>query len=391
MKKTLWQKTNTKTLPCVQDFLAGKDVELDQHLFLFDIEATQAHAVGLENVGVLTSKELILIKKQLNNLSKEFQLGGFILNNNFEDGHSAIEFYLTEKLGSLGKKIHTGRSRNDQVLVAMRLYLKASLDSLHAHISNTISALELKIETHGEIELPGYTHLQRAVPTTLGIWLGAFKEAFEDNLILIENTKAWINKNPLGSAAGYGVPLKLNKALTSKELKFASFHKNPLAAQNSRGKYELQVLQCFSQCMLDLRRFSWDLSLYASQEFDFISMGNEYCTGSSIMPNKHNPDVVELMRGSLSVIQGSMTEIMSTLSLSSGYHRDLQLTKEPVIRGIEHCLQALNILPGLINSLEFKTENMKAAISPEMHMANEALALVEKGVPFRDAYRQVAG
>lgn len=390
MKSTLWQKTNTKMDPNIQAFLAGKDVELDNYLFLFDIEATLAHAKGLEFIKILTPKELNSIQSSLRCLRDAFLAKTFILNNQFEDGHSAIEFYLTEELGDLGKKIHTGRSRNDQVLVATRLYLKAGLDTLKQYIQSTIESLKNRIEMDGESPMPGYTHLQRAVPTDIKTWIGSYLEAFEDNLKLIDGTRNWIDKNPLGSVAGYGVSLNLNKELTTKELGFASFHKNPLAAQNSRGKYELQVLQCFSQCMLDLRRLAWDLSLYSSQEFNFIDFEPQYCTGSSIMPNKHNPDVVELMRGSFSAIQGAMAEVTGLLSLPAGYHRDLQLTKQPTIRAIEHGLKTFQLLPGLISSVQFKKEQMAAAISPEMEMTEKALAMVKQGVSWRDAYRKIS-
>ena len=370
----------------LMDFMAGNDIKLDRHLFVFDIEATKVHVQGLKKIGIFTSEEYRKVKKALKVLKKQFQSGEFSLDNKYEDGHSAIEFYLTEQLGSLGKKTHTGRSRNDQVLTCSRLFMRHHLQQIKELNKLITSSLLDLAEKHKNTAMPGYTHLQRAMPTTVAVWLLGFAESLIDDNMLIDSTISYINSSPLGTAAGFGVPLNLPREFTAKKLKFERVQINPVYAQNSRGKFDLVVLQTIYQVMLDIRRFSWDLSLFMTDEFNFVKLDKSYTTGSSIMPNKANPDVVELMRASLSVIEGSISQIQSLMSLPSGYQRDLQMSKEPMVKSLLFTTQVLKLIPGLIDAMNFNPEVMKSAISPEMMATDYALEQVKKGKNFRDAY-----
>jgi len=387
MSKYLWQsETDGQIDQTIMDFMAGEDVVLDRELFPFDIHATAAHVRGLERIDILSSEESTSLCALLDELLQEFNAGNFILDERYEDGHSAIEVFLTERAGKLGARVHTGRSRNDQVAVATRLFMKDCLHQaieLNARIA--LSCLSLA-EQYAMIPMPGYTHLQRAVPSSVGLWMGGFAEAFTDNLVFTRRMLELIDSSPLGTAAGYGVNLPLDRDGVATELGFDRLQINPMYAQNSRGKFEIMVLQALLHAMQDVRRLAWDLSLFTTGEFDFVILPDQYTTGSSIMPNKSNPDVVELLRGRAATVEAAIVEIQATLSLPSGYQRDLQLTKAPLIRGTDSALQALAIVPGLVNGLEFKKENMLAAITPEMFTTDIALQNAAAGVPFREAY-----
>ena len=387
MSKYLWQSDADGQMDqTIMNFLAGEDVVLDRELFPFDIRATAAHVRGLERIDILSSDESANLCALLDELLQEFTLGDFILDERYEDGHSAIEVFLTERAGELGAKVHTGRSRNDQVAVATRLFMKDCLhQAIELNAEIALSFLSLA-ELHATVPMPGYTHLQRAVPSSVGLWMGSFAEAFTDNLAFARRVLELIDSSPLGTAAGYGVNLPLDRDFVAAELGFGRIQVNPMYAQNSRGKYEIMVLQALLHSMQDVRRLAWDLSLFTTSEFDFVSLPEQYTTGSSMMPNKSNPDVVELLRGRAATIEAAIVEIQATLSLPSGYQRDLQLTKAPLIRGTGSALQALAIVPGLVNGLEFKQENMLAAITPEMFATDSALTNAVAGVPFREAY-----
>jgi len=370
----------------IMAFLAGEDVILDRELFAFDIQATRAHVRGLERIGILDPKETTRLVAALDELRSEFEAGSFVLDDRYEDGHSAIEFYLTEKAGEVGAKVHTGRSRNDQVAVATRLYLKDRLRQL-AGLNAAIAGSCLEQATrHRDLPMPGYTHLQRAVPSSVGLWMAAFTEAFTDNLQLALNALEVVDCSPLGTAAGYGVNLPLDRQGVASELGFARLQINPMYAQNSRGKFEMLALQAAQHALQDVRRLAWDLSLFTTSEFGFLRLPRQYTTGSSIMPNKANPDVVELLRGRVATLEAAIVEIQSLLSLPSGYQRDLQLTKAPLLRGFAAALQALAIVPGLIDGLSFDEDRMQAAISVEMFATDRALEQAAHGVPFRAAY-----
>ncbi len=385
----LWQKNSTNIDEQLQDFMAGEDVLLDQVLLPFDILASIAHVNGLKNIQVLSEVEASQIITELNALAQEFDEDEFLLDNRFEDGHSAIEFYLTEKLGDVGKKVHTGRSRNDQVLVASRLYMRHRLEEIFDVCGEIIQSFLNAAHAGEKVAMPGYTHLQRAVPSSVGMWAASFAESFLDNALGLMQCFDIINCSPLGTAAGYGVNLPLDREHVAEALDFDRLQVNPMYAQNSRGKFELQALNALSFCLMDVRRLSWDLSLFTTAEYDFVTLPNTYTTGSSIMPNKRNPDVVELLRAAVSPLLGATNEIASLLSLPSGYQRDLQGTKGPFIRNMESGLKALRLIPALVDNLEWDKEKMTAAISADMYATDRAVELTSSGVPFRDAYRQV--
>ncbi len=390
MTQYLWSKSETVSSDeRIQQFMSGEDVTLDREIFQYDILATYAHASGLQSIGILTEPELNAIRDCLNELSKQFQTGQYQLLPPFEDGHSAIEFWLTEHLQSVGQKVHTGRSRNDQVQVAMRMYLRDQMTAL-TNVTRLLAGACLDRAVADELTaLPGYTHLQRAVPSSVGLWMGSFAESFLDISELSQMTEQWVDCCPLGTAAGYGVNLPLNRQRVCDELGFARLQMNPMYVQNSRGRFELQCLSVLAQATLDLRRLCWDLSLYTSQEFGFVTLPPAFVTGSSIMPNKSNPDFVELTRAQHAVVQGAIGEIQSLLSLPSGYHRDLQLVKPPVIRAFHSSLLALDLCVELIGGMQWHRDRMLAAIDPMLYSTDVAMERVTRqGMPFREAYRQ---
>ncbi len=388
MKNLIWQKGHDQLDDNVLNFTAGEDVILDRVLFPYDITASQAHVRALARIAVLTQAEADTLCDTLDTLNHAFEQGDFVLDERFEDGHSAIESYLIEKLGETGKKIHTGRSRNDQVLVATRLYLKAALSQLRQISRDTAEQFLKKAHQHQDTPMPGFTHLQHGTVSSAAHWFAGFAEAFLDNTALAEFTANWIDANPMGTTAGYGVNLALDRDWCTEALGFQRTQINPMYAQNSRGKYEIQVLMAFGQALQDLRRFAWDLSLFCTSEFDFVRIPDRFTTGSSFMPNKRNPDVIELMRATVGTVFAAITELQSLLSLPSGYHRDLQNTKGPIITSISKGLSALRLLPCLVEELELKPETMAAAIDPAMFTADHAIELSKQGIPFRDAYVQ---
>jgi argininosuccinate lyase len=390
MSDLLWQKPGVHVDARVQAFLAGDDVILDREFFLHDITASAVHAEGLRRIGILSSDELDGLKRELATLADDFQSGDFILDDRFEDGHSAIEARLTERLGDAGRKIHTGRSRNDQVLVATRLWLKEKLTRVKA-LSLDIARVALdRAEAEKSLPLPGYTHIQRAVVSSAGMWWAGWAEAFIDDAVRAADTLRQVDANPLGSAAGYGVNLALDREYTTQALGFARMQVSPIYAQLSRGKFELAALEALGSATLDLRRLAWDLSLFTSAEFGFVALPARYTTGSSIMPNKRNPDVIELMRATHASVAAARTEIEQLLSLPSGYHRDLQASKGAIVHGFGRGLAALELLPDLLTNLEWREERLRAAIDSGMYATDVAVEAAIAGVPFRDAYKAAA-
>jgi len=392
MKDLIWKKDGKgeSADPAIMAFLAGEDVELDKELLLFDIEASAAHVRGLQQIDILSAEESVRLLDGLCVIQREILDGSRELDSSFEDGHSAIESWLTDMLGDIGGKIHTGRSRNDQVAVALRLYMKDRLKRLQSSCIQIASVLLNRIKTEGDLPMAGYTHLQSAMPSSVGLWLAGHAEAFIDNAELAALTINWLDASPLGTASGFGVNLNLPRQAVAEDLGFARMVVNPQYAQNSRGKIELQALSVLSACTLDLRRLAWDLSLFATHEFGFVSLPDQYCTGSSIMPNKNNPDTVELLRAVHGVVQGAQTELASVLSLPSGYQRDLQATKPPLLRAFGKGLQALKLLPDLLAGFEWQVERMRKSITPEMLATDRALDMARQGIPFRDAYKSAA-
>ncbi|MDZ4731510.1 MAG: argininosuccinate lyase [Xanthomonadales bacterium] len=388
MTDFLWQAASGAEVDqAIMRFMAGDDVVLDRVLFPHDIKATVAHVRGLHRIDLFSADDCEKLCQLLEELLRQFNSGSFLLDDRFEDGHSAIESWLTEQAGDLGARVHTGRSRNDQVAVATRLYMLQCLQELAALEAAIAGACLNQAEAHAMLPMPGYTHLQRAVPSSVGLWLGNFAESFTDDLAFAHGVYRVLDANPLGTAAGYGVNLPLDRNGVAAELGFSRLQLNPMAVQNARGKFELMALQAALHAMLDLRRLAWDLSLFTTSEFDFVHLPDQYTTGSSIMPNKRNPDVVELLRGQAAVVEGAIVEIQALLSLPSGYQRDLQLTKPALIRGMESVLQSLRITPALIAGLEFNAANMRTAITPELFATDIAILKAAAGVPFRDAYR----
>ena len=385
----LWQKAGIETDARIMRFLAGDDVVLDREFFLYDIAASKAHVEGLAHIGVIAAEESAAIARELDALGKDFRNGKFILDERFEDGHSAIEARLTERLGDTGRKLHTGRSRNDQILVATRLWLKAKLTTL-AMLCREVAKVCLDRAAQPPQPLPGYTHLQRAVVSSTAMWFAGFAKSFIDNLQRTRDTLAWIDANPLGTAAGYGVNLKLDRDYTTQALGFARMQISPVYAQLSRGKFEMAALDALGTALLDLRRLAWDLSLFITSEFGFVELPPEYTTGSSIMPNKRNPDVIELMRATYASVAAARTEIEQLLSLPSGYQRDLQFSKGGLFHGFSRGLIALELLPDLLGRMRWNPTAMRAAIESSMYATDVAIEQAAAGVPFREAYKHAA-
>jgi argininosuccinate lyase len=390
MADLLWQKPGVAVDAKIQTFLAGDDVILDREFFLYDIAASKAHAQGLQHIGILSLEELGGLSEQLDLLAEDFRRGAFVLDDRFEDCHSAIEARLTERLGDAGRKIHTGRSRNDQILVATRLWLKDKLQRV-AQLSREIAKVALdRAQAESHLPLPGYTHIQRAVVSSAGMWWAGWAEAFIDNATRAADTFKLVDCNPLGTAAGYGVNLPLDRAHTTAELGFARMQVSPIYAQLSRGKFELAALEALGATTLDLRRIAWDLSLFTSAEYGFVALPAQYTTGSSIMPNKRNPDVIELMRATHASVAAAKTEIEQLLSLPSGYHRDLQGSKGAIFHGFGRGLAALELLPALLANLEWRQDRLRAAIDSGMYATDVAVEAAVAGVPFREAYKAAA-
>lgn len=387
MSDLLWQKQGIRTDERIMRFLAGDDVVLDREFFLHDIEASEAHVGGLANIGLVNAGEAAALVRELDALAADFRSGSFVLDERYEDGHSAIEARLTERLGDAGRKVHAGRSRNDQILVATRLWLRQKLGELESHCRGAAEVC-LDRAAREALPLPGYTHLQRAVVSSTALWFAGFAESLIDDARRARDTLAWIDANPLGTAAGYGVNLPLDRDHTTQALGFARLQLNPIYAQLSRGKFEIGALEALGAALLDLRRLAWDLSLFTTAEFNFVRLPAEYTTGSSIMPNKRNPDVVELMRASYACVAAARSEIEHLLSLPTGYQRDLQFSKGAIFHGFHRGLAALDLLPDLLARLEWNAAAMRAAIEPSMYATDVAIEQAAAGVPFREAYRR---
>ena len=376
----------------IEAFTVGNDYILDQKLIKYDCIASIAHARMLHKIGLLTENELGTIIKGLNDIIDHDAKGTFRIKQSDEDGHTAIENYLTDRYGEVGKKIHTARSRNDQVLAAIRLYEKHELQILKRLIKEMIHAIAEKNSEIGNIKIPGYTHTRKAMPTDIKTWLGSFGAAAEDNIDVLNNTLRIIDQSPLGSAAGFGVPvLNIDRDMTAEMMGFARVQENPMYVQLSRGKFEAEILHCLTQIMLDLNKLATDLLLFSTEEFGFITIPEELCTGSSIMPHKKNPDVLELIRGKYHIIIAEEFKIKSMIgNLMSGYNRDMQLTKESLITSIETTKDCLKIIGPIIRRIKANEERCKASMTDELLATEEAYKLVETGMPFRDAYREVA-
>ncbi len=389
MSSNLWDKGQLPDQQMMR-FTARDDWQLDQRLLPYDLRASLAHVRGLFRIGVIDRSELLALEKEILNLISKVEDNSFVLSPADEDGHSAIEEALVKVLGNVGKKVHTGRSRNDQVLVALRLYERDAADSL-IELANFIGLTFLALARREMwTPMPGYTHLQRAMPSSVGFWAAAFAENVADAMDFLKAARALLDRCPLGGAAGFGVNLPLDREGVAKELGFSGMFVNAMACQSSRGMIEAALLSAVWGLSAVLRRFAWDLSLFTTSEFAFLTLPEAFTTGSSIMPQKRNPDVVELVRASASVVQGALFEVQSLVALPSGYHRDLQLTKAPVMRALDEAMSASRLIPRLIEGLVFNKERMKAAISADCFATDRAIDLVRSGLPFREAYKSVA-
>jgi argininosuccinate lyase len=385
----LWQKDKA-SLKEVETFTVGKDREMDLYLAAFDVLGSLAHIQMLESVGLLTKNELSQLQEELKNIYKQIEKGEFKLQDDVEDIHSQIEILLTQKLGDIGKKIHAARSRNDQVLVDIKLFLRNELEELVKMIQPFFDLLQTQSEKYKDHLLPGYTHLQLAMPSSFGLWFGAYAESLVDDMITLKGAYDVVNKNPLGSAAGYGSSFPINRTLTTKLLGFDDLNYNVVYAQMGRGKAERIVAQSLANVGDTLSKLSMDTCLYLNQNFGFISFPAELTTGSSIMPHKKNPDVFEQVRSHCNRIKALPNEIMMmTTNLPSGYHRDLQLLKEhlfPSFKTLKDCIEIAGLM---LNNIEIKKDILADEKYKYLFSVEEVNRLVNAGIPFRDAYKKV--
>jgi argininosuccinate lyase len=386
----LWNKENTNTSQLVEAFTVGRDKEFDILLAEYDVLGSLAHTQMLESVGLLTKEEFISIQKELNNILNEIRNSKFTIQNDSEDIHSQIELMLTQRIGEAGKKIHSGRSRNDQVAVDIKLYLRAEILKIKDEVKNLFDLLISQSEKHKTKLLPGYTHLQIAMPSSFGLWFAAYAESLVDDLKLLSAAFHIANKNPLGSGAGYGSSFPLNRKLTTELLHFETLNYNSVYAQMTRGKTEKSVSFALSSIASTLSKLSMDACLYINQNFGFISFPNELTTGSSIMPHKKNPDVFELIRAKCNRIQSIPNELTLLINnLPSGYHRDLQLTKEILFPAIEELKSCLQICMLMLSNIEIKDDILRDEKYKYIFSVEAVNELVNKGISFREAYKQI--
>ncbi|MEY2792634.1 MAG: Argininosuccinate lyase [Bacteroidota bacterium] len=386
----LWQKENQTTDAKIEKFTIGNDPIYDLKLAKYDALGSMAHISMLEKSGILTKKELDILLNELRNIYHEIEKGNFEIEEGIEDVHSQIEFLLTQKLGDLGKKIHAGRSRNDQVLVDLKLFMRAEIQHLVHSIKNLFDLLIEKSNTHKNDLLPGYTHLQIAMPSSFGLWFGAFAESLVEDIELFEAAYRLANKNPLGSGAGYGSSFPIDRLLTTQLLGFESPHINVVNAQLSRGKTEFFLVTAIAQLANTIGRLAMDVCLYNSQNFGFIELPSELTTGSSIMPHKKNPDVAELLRGKSNKMKSLPSQlVLLSSNLPSGYHREFQLTKEVLMPAIEEMKDCLEITHYMIQHIKVKTDLLADKKYDLLFSVEEVNKLVLAGIPFREAYQIV--
>jgi len=375
----------------VLNFTAGEDYQLDDRLVPYDIEASIAHAEMLAEKALLSAEDLAVMRSALTAIGAEHSQGQWHISLEQEDCQTAIENMLTARIGAAGGRLHAGRSRNDQVLAALRLYMREVTHELANQAEGVAAALEALSKRDGAIVLPGYTHMQQAMPSTVALWAEGFAAEIRDDAAGLRQTLRRISRNPLGSAAGYGTPnLDIDRESTRRKLNFDATQEPVTAVQLSRGKAEAELLFEITLLLQDTGRLAADLLLFYTSEFGFVSLPQSFTTGSSIMPQKRNPDVLELIRGRSSLAQAALTEVLGiTQKLNSGYHRDLQLIKAPLFRAIDCARQVLDILPSALQGIRFRPDNIR--LDPGIHAAAAANALVARtGMPFREAYIKIA-
>ncbi|MDZ7270254.1 MAG: lyase family protein [candidate division KSB1 bacterium] len=377
--------------PEVERYTVGRDYLVDRELIEYDCLASMAHAKMLRKMGVLSSEEERALKEALEEARELARSGRFEIRPEQEDCHTALEQFLVTKVGEAGKKIHTARSRNDQVLAALRLLYKARLREIDQLAVGFAEALKVFSRRWRAVPIPGYTHTRKAMPSTVGLWAGAFLESLQDNRKALRWAQGLIDQSPLGTGAGYGLPVKIDRALTARELGFARVQRNPLYVQNSRGKFEASIVHVLSLFHYDLNRFASDVIFFSMPELGYFQLPREICTGSSLMPHKHNPDVFEIMRAHYHSILSDEVAIASlSANLISGYHRDLQLIKVRVLDALRVTADSLSIAARVLPRIEVDAQRCREAMTPELFSAQRVLLEAFKGTAFRDAYRDEA-
>ena len=387
----LWQKESSKkTSEKIDLFTVGRDREMDVYLAEFDVLGSMAHAIMLESIGLLETEELEHILKECRKIYNDILNGKFFIEKNIEDVHSQIEWLLTQALGDAGKKIHSGRSRNDQVLVDLKLFMRSQVRKVVVKSELLFQKLIELSNQHKKDLLPGYTHLQIAMPSSFGLWFGAYAESLVDDIIVMQAAYKVVNKNPLGSGAGYGSSFPLNRTLTTKLLGFDDLNYNVVYAQMTRGKTEYVVLSSLTSLATTLSRMAMDICLYNSQNFSFLTLPDAFTTGSSIMPHKKNPDVAELLRAKTNRLKGLPTELaFVTSNLPSGYHRDMQILKEILMPAFDQIFECLDIAHFMVSNIEIKSNLLDDKKYDPIFSVERVNELVMQGIPFRDAYLQV--
>ena len=385
----IWQKSVIVN-QAVENFTVGRDREFDLQLAAFDVLGSLAHTRMLESIGLMSADDLQLVQQELKKIYIDIADGKFIIEPEVEDVHSQVELLLTQRIGEAGKKIHSGRSRNDQVLVDLKLFFRHELQQVVEETGNLFHLLIELSEKHKDVLLPGYTHLQIAMPSSFGLWFGAYAESLCDDLEMVLAAYKITNKNPLGSAAGYGSSFPLNRTLTTNLLRFDSLNYNVVYAQMGRGKTERVIAQALSSIAATLAKMAMDQALYLSQNFSFVSYPDALTTGSSIMPHKKNPDVWEIMRGKCNRLQALPNDVaMMIVNLPSGYHRELQLLKEllfPAFADLNNCLQMATFM---LQNITVNTDILSDPKYAHLFSVEEVNRMVLNGTPFRDAYKQV--
>ncbi len=385
----LWDK-GIKVNDKVESFTVGKDREMDLYLAPFDVLGTMAHITMLESVGLLENAELKQLLEELKNIYSEAVKGNFKIQDGVEDVHSQVEMMLTERLGDVGKKVHSGRSRNDQVLLDLKLFIRSKIEEVVEAVNEFFNALQKQSEAYKDYLIPGYTHLQVAMPSSFGLWFGAYAESLTDDMHMLKAAWKIANQNPLGAAAGYGSSFPLNRQLTTDLLGFDNMNYNVVYAQMGRGKTEKNVAMALSSVAYTVGKFAMDACLYMSQNFGFLTLPGELTTGSSIMPHKKNPDVFELIRAKCNQIQALPETIgMITGNLPSGYFRDLQLIKENFLPAFDELISCLDLATFAVNNISIKKDVLNNEMYKYAFSVEEVNKLVLQGVPFRDAYKQV--
>lgn len=402
MSQKLWQKSGksdkvgaqnsgAKLHPVIEKYTVGKDFVHDNILLPYDIRASLAHAEMLKKIGILTGKEFSEIEKGLKEILHKWKNGAFRVTAEDEDMHTAIESYLTEKFGNVGKKIHTGRSRNDQIQAVMHLYMKDGLKEVLGLIDGVIAAMRVFEKLHGSLKMPGYTHMQRAMPMNISMWILTHVASLEDDKKLLAAAAKIIDQNPLGSAAGFGTgSLQLDRGLTTKMLGFEKIMMPELYCQNARTKFAALILSSLTQVMISLGKMANDLLLFTTEEFGFFVIDDAIATGSSIMPQKKNFDAFEILRGNVNVVMSHEFRVKNLgLPLISGYNRDFQLTKEPVMESFSITCESLEVCAVVFSHIKPDGAKMKAALTDNIYATEKVYELVHRGMPFRDAYRKV--